>query len=167
MKLSDGSIRKLLDEGSSFTIEPMPKDAQFQPCSVDLMLGSSFCWPDQDDRSIVASMIELAPGGFVLANTVETVQINNCFLAQVCGKSSWARRGLLVEAAGLVDPGFSGTITLELFNMSRSPITLRAGHPICQITFERVDWPVVRGYGHAGLNSHYQGQRKATPGAYL
>lgn len=168
MKMSDGSIRKLVEAGT-IGIDPAPGDSQFQSCSVDLMLGTSFCWPRKEtrDHQVVVSEITVPVHGFVLASTRERITLNDSFLGEVCGKSSWARRGLLVEAAGLVDPGFSGTITLELFNMSERPLLLRAGHAICQITFERVDWPVVRPYGHPGLGSHYQGQTKATPGARL
>lgn len=160
MKLSDGTIIQEM-EGGAFSIEPRPKDSQIQPCSVDLSLGNSWCWPD-GDHLVGVNYLSLAPGRFILATTLEKITLGRWYMAQVHGKSSWARRGLLVEAAGLVDPGFSGTITLELFNMNRTPIPLSAGDPICQITFERVDCLVDRPYGTPGLNSHYQDQSGAT-----
>lgn len=165
MKLSDGSIRKLIDRGE-ITLSPPPSDRNFQPVSVDLTLSTSFCRPNEEGqgRSIFTSDTTLEPGGFLLASTQERIKLGNNLMGQVHGKSSWARLGLLVEAAGLVDPGFDGRITLELFNMSHRPLVLSAGTRICQITFERVDWPVERSYGHADLDNHYQGQTKATPG---
>ena len=65
--------------------------------------------------------------------------------------------------AGLIDPGFSGQVTLELFNVSREPIRLHAGDRIAQITFQRLDQPCGMPYGHPERASKYQGQVGATP----
>jgi len=173
MKLSDGTIRALLDK-SELAIEPYPLDRAFQPCSVDLRLSRSFYVPfsamhkPADHRDIGwlnTSDYVLQPGRFVLGATQEHVRLDRGYVGQVYGKSTLARLGLQVECAGLVDPGFEGTLTLELVNLSPGPIPLTAGMPICQITFERLDWPATRPYGHPELNSHYQGQVKATPAA--
>lgn len=82
---------------------------------------------------------------------------------RVEGKSSWARQGLIVHAAGFVDPGFRGQLTLELFNMSAEYIPLEYGAPIAQISFDFMDWPAQRPYGHPELRSRYQGQIGPTP----
>ena len=51
------------------------------------------------------------------------------------GKSSLGRLGLIVHAtAGFVDPGWKGTLTLELNNLTRVPIKLYAGLPIAQLS---------------------------------
>lgn len=160
MKMSDRSLRALA-LGGQMLIEPEPMDGQWQPCSVDLLLGTSFKWLEPGYR-LVTDCIVLPPHTFLLATTKETVWLDKGFMGQVHGKSSWARKGLAVESAGLVDPGFRGQLTLELFNMSTSPIPLAAGKPICQLTVERLDWPADRPYGTEGLGSHYQGQRGAT-----
>jgi dCTP deaminase len=55
-----------------------------------------------------------------------------------------------------VDPGFAGTITLELFNANRLPIRLAAGRRICQIVFARMDSAASRPYA-----GKYQNQREA------
>ena len=57
------------------------------------------------------------------------------------------RLGLLIHStAGYVDPGFSGTITLELSNVARLPITIYPGMPIGQISFFRMTTPVASPY---------------------
>lgn len=155
MKLSDGTMMKLVETGE-LGIDPDPEDVQWQPCSIDLRLGTSFMRIGgprvRNDR------MSVTPGEFLLASTKERVRMGRTFMGEVHGKSSWARRGLQVHAAGLLDPGFEGQITLELFNMSDRTIPLRAGDFICQMTVERLDWPATRPYGHPSLNSHYQHQ---------
>ena len=55
----------------------------------------------------------LQPNDFVLAQTIEKVQIPSNIVGIVEGRSSFGRLGLLVHAtAGYIDPGFEGNITL-------------------------------------------------------
>ena len=77
------------------------------------------------------------------------------------------RLGLIVHAtAGFCDPGWKGTLTLELANLTRIPIRLYGGLPIAQLSFMTLDAPALRPYGHEQLGSHYQGQVEATPSRY-
>jgi deoxycytidine triphosphate deaminase len=81
--------------------------------------------------------------------------------------SSIGRLGLVVHAtAGFVDPGFVGTLTLEITNFNSVPIVLRPGLPICQLSFMALDRPAERPYGHPDLGSHYHGQVEATESRY-
>jgi deoxycytidine triphosphate deaminase len=81
--------------------------------------------------------------------------------------SSLGRLGLIVHAtAGFCDPGWRGTLTLELNNLTRVPIKLYPGLPIAQLSFMALDRPALRPYGSPGLGSHYQGQRAATESRY-
>ena len=68
--------------------------------------------------------------------------------------------------AGFCDPGWQGTLTLELNNLTRVPIKLYPGLPIAQLSFMMLDRPAVRPYGSPELGSHYQGQRAATASRY-
>ncbi len=82
-------------------------------------------------------------------------------------QSSLGRLGLIVHAtAGFVDPGFSGTLTLEITNLTRVPIVLWPGKPIAQLSFMTLDRPAERPYGHPDLGSHYHGQLEATESRY-
>ena len=81
--------------------------------------------------------------------------------------SSLGRLGLIVHAtAGFVDPGFKGTLTLEITNLTRVPIILWPGKPIAQLSFMTLDRPAERPYGHPDLGSHYHGQVEATESRY-
>ena len=69
--------------------------------------------------------------------------------------------------AGFVDPGFKGTLTLEITNLTRVPIKLYPGLLIAQLSFMALDAPAERPYGSAALGSHYQGQLAATESRYM
>ena len=180
--LSDGTIRRLLAEGR-VRIEPFD-DSMVQPASVDLRLGTSFrvfhnhritaidlADPPRnltehvevdDDESFV-----IHPGEFVLGRTQERVELPDDIVARIEGKSSLGRLGLIVHAtAGFVDPGFKGTLTLEITNLTRVPIILWPGKPIAQLSFMTLDRPAERPYGHPDLGSHYQSQVDATESRY-
>ena len=103
------------------------------------------------------------PGEFVLGRTLEWVELPDDIVARIEGKSSLGRLGLIVHAtAGFVDPGFKGTLTLEITNLTRVPIKLYPGLLIAQLSFMALDAPAERPYGSAELGSHYQGQVAAT-----
>ncbi len=68
----------------------------------------------------------LEPGGFVLAQTLETVHIPNDLVGFVEGRSSWARCGITIHVtAPKIDPGFDAPITLEMANFSKVTVFLR------------------------------------------
>jgi dCTP deaminase len=107
------------------------------------------------------------PGEFCLGRTLEWVELPDDIVARIEGKSSLGRLGLIVHAtAGFCDPGWKGTLTLELNNLTRVPIILHPGLEIAQLSFMMLDRPAVRPYGSPELGSHYQGQRAATASRY-
>lgn len=180
--LSDSTIRRLIGEGR-IGIDPF-EDAMVQPASVDLRLGDSFgvCRAHRIERVDLgdppADFTEqvtvpsgepfvIHPGEFCLGTTAEVIRLPADILARVEGKSSIGRLGLTVHVtAGFIDPGFEGEITLEFCNLTRVPLLLRPGKAICQVSFETMDRPADRPYGHPDLGSHYQGQRGATASRY-
>jgi len=81
----------------------------------------------------------LHPGRFVLASTLEWLRFPSTLGGYVGGKSTWARRGLIIETAAGIHPGFSGCLTLELANVGEVPIKIRPGMKICQIFVHSVE----------------------------
>lgn len=167
MVLSDGTIRRMLDDGS-LTIDPI-EDSQIQPASVDIRLGRTFSIVEDSSSGIVTMDREityktigtdrylLLPGQFVLATTMEYFALPDDLTAFVEGRSSLGRMGLFIQNAGWVDPGFEGEITLELFNANRCAIELTSGRRVGQLVFARMDAAAQRPY-----RGKYQGQRGAT-----
>jgi dCTP deaminase len=168
--LSDGTIRQLLNE-HRIKITPAPPESAFQPASVDLTLGRRFRVMEKGESTIytlprrVSPMVVydeflLSPGVPVLAHTEEIIAIPSDIVARVEGKSTWGRRFVMVHmTAGFIDPGFCGQITLEMINLSPDALWLKPGESICQLSFEYMDAPALRAYGHPELGSKYQGQR--------
>lgn len=167
MILSDKAIQSLLKEGT-LSISPLQND-QIQPASVDIRLGNTFSIVEDSSNGILtftnkiaykeihAETYLLLPGQFVLATTKEYISLPNDLTAFVEGRSSLGRMGLFIQNAGWVDPGFSGEITLELFNANRCAIELQAGRRIGQLVFAQMDQAASNPY-----RGKYQGQRGAT-----
>jgi dCTP deaminase len=161
--LSDGTIRALVEAGH-IRIEPWDP-GMVQPASVDLRLGNSFRVfhnhritavdlgdpPSELTEPVIVEddgTFVIHPGEFCLGRTEEWVE-------------------LVVHAtAGFCDPGWRGTLTLELANFNSVPIILRPGLPIAQLSFMALDRPAERPYGHPELGSHYAGQVEATESRY-
>lgn len=81
----------------------------------------------------------LHPGQFVLAKTFEYVDIPTDLLGRLGGRSSLARQGIVVHAtASVVDPGYTGRLTLELTNFGSLPVKLYPRQRVAAITLERV-----------------------------
>jgi dCTP deaminase len=180
--LSDGTIRRLVEEGR-IKIDPWDP-GMIQPASIDLRLGTSFrvfhnhklpaidlAEPPQGVTELVEVGVDqsfvIHPGEFVLGTTEERVELPDDIVARIEGKSSLGRLGLIVHAtAGFVDPGFKGTLTLEITNLTRVPIVLWPRKPIAQLSFMTLDRPAERPYGHPDLGSHYHEQVQATESRY-
>jgi dCTP deaminase len=154
MILSDRDIRVALDF-KEIEISPMPSDDAFQPSSIDLRLGEGFI--SIDGTKLADKQITVQPNDFLLASTLESVQLPSGIVAKLEGKSSIGRKGIFVHVtAGYVDPGWKGRLTLEIYNASSEPYVLKSGDKICQIRFMRLSSPVERMYGDSELGSHYQ-----------
>jgi|SRR5580704_11114406 dCTP deaminase len=81
----------------------------------------------------------LHPGEFVIGITLEWLKFPFDLSGYVTGRSSWGRRGLIIETAAGIHPGFTGCLTLELANVGAAPIKLSPGMLICQIFLHLVD----------------------------
>lgn len=99
----------------------------------------------------IRERVVLRPGDFALASTVERFTMPNDLIARVADKSSWARKGLAVQNT-VIEPGWTGWLTLELTNHGPNPLKILEGSPIAQIIFELLDEPTEQPY--AGKYQH-------------
>jgi len=182
MILSDRDIRAELEAGR-IVIDPFVPDA-VQPSSVDLHLGNRFrvfrnnrtaVIDPREEQPELTELVEIAgdepfilhPNEFVLGATFERVALPDDLVARLEGKSSLGRLGLLIHStAGYVDPGWEGTLTLELSNVANLPIKLYDCMKIGQISFQRLSSAVEVGYGDARIGSKYRGQTDPTASRY-
>lgn len=152
-------------EKDPLVISPRPDLVELKRtggASVDLRLGTWFMamkarrhsvldvYDQKDDAPTVADLTNryyvpfggkfiLHPRSFVLAVTLEWIRIPHSLAGMVTGKSSWGRRGLIIETAPGIHPGFTGCLTLELSNVGEIPIAISPGTQICQLFLHRLD----------------------------
>lgn len=156
--LSDWQIRARC-EGSSM-VTPFDPDL-LNPASIDVRLGPNLLVEVEHTRELqLLSILDsnasapywLAPGEFVLAETIETFSLPSDIAAQFMLKSSRAREGLEHLMAGYCDPGWHGSkLTLELHNSRRlHSIPIWHGMRIGQMVMHRMDQPPLRSYAETG-----------------
>lgn len=114
---------------------------------------------ESDTCRTVADEFVLRQGQFVLAHSLETLNIPRDCLGLVKDKSSLARCGLTVQNTVLEPEWLQGQITLEIFNNGPRPVLLRAGQGIAQVVFLR-GAPCFVSY--ADRKGKYQGQTGVT-----
>jgi len=153
--LSDREIKKALKE-KRLRIDGI-KQEDVSVASVDLSLGSEFrvfkhtevTHVDTKEglKEELTELIKIPegkaftihPGEFVLANTKEYISLPSDLVARLDGRSSLGRLGIVIHStAGSVDPGFEGTLVLEIANISKVPVKMWPGIKICRLTFEEL-----------------------------
>jgi dCTP deaminase len=82
----------------------------------------------------IAQRRVLRKGDFCIASTVEKFNMPDDLLAQVADKSTWARQGLSAFNT-IIEPGWSGFLTVELVNLGDETLVIPEGAPIAQILF--------------------------------
>jgi dCTP deaminase len=80
----------------------------------------------------------LHPGSVALVPTLEWLKLPPDLMGTVTARSTWAREGLNIATATLIEPNYEGIATLELSNLGRIPISLYPGLRIAQIAFVQV-----------------------------
>lgn len=179
MVLSDRDIKKYIQAGKIKITPDLDLDTQLGACSVDLRLGDVFMVFEHsrhpyvdlkafDDVSSLMREIKvpsgepfiMQPREFVLASTIEHIELDVDVLARLEGRSSLGRLGIIVHGTSSVfDPGWRGHATLELGNLGIMPVALYAAMKICSFTFEQLSSPVDVPY-YAKKGQKYAGQQK-------
>lgn len=186
MRFADVDIRVALAAGR-LRIDPPLGEREIGAASVDLQLSNTFlvfspgraAFVDlapfdshkQDDLNRLMEVVEIShteafylyPGEFALGVTRQRITLPCDVAGRLDGRSSLARVGLMVHAtAHTVDPGWSGCITLELFNCGRLPLALRAGMRICALSFESLLSPTSKPYA-SQPDAKYKDQTSPLP----
>jgi dCTP deaminase len=162
--LDEAGLRAMIKErdyGKKLVVTPLLSEKQIGPGSIDIRLGASIIIPrrtfvatqdvtDPDRiRQVEKRLYDrvrlkyhspfiLHPNQLILAVTLEYVSMPATVSGQVTSRSSWGRLGLIIATAAIVQPGFKGCLTLELANLSDSPITLYPGLLVGQLVFFEV-----------------------------
>lgn len=158
MILSDQDLKRVIKEGK-LRFKPRLSPDQIGPASIDLKLGSTFKvfktrrqtlldlrdrLPDdftERYRLKEGEPFILHPHSFVLAATKEYILVPDDLVVRIEGKSTLARMGILVHSAGFIDPGYEGTLTLEISNQGDLAVALYPEMYICQIAVHQMSSP--------------------------
>ncbi len=113
--------------GNRFTVLRRRRDVQHDPLAPEADVATEEFFVSFRDQFV------LHPGHLVLGTTLEWFHFPLDMMAYVVGRSIWGRRGLLIATATAVQPGSTGTITLELSNTGEISVALKPGVRIGQL----------------------------------
>ena len=142
-------------------------EPSIQPGSYDVRLGTSFKRPTAssikaytgfdeilDYESINAPEgIIIKPHSFLLGTTVEIVNIPKDICALLQGRSLVGRMGLIVTP-GWIDAGYSGTISIQIYNTSEVAVMFPTRERVAQLIFMRMTNSCEAGYSGVYQNSY-------------
>jgi len=155
---------KTKDKGCKIFFTPMIDiERQVSPTAIDIRLGTQFilfrrtkfpildvCESAPEDLNwkigryqekvfvTLGEKLVLHPQQLILGGSLEYIRLPNDLVAEVIGRSSWGRLGLVISAATLVHPSYAGVITLELANEGDTPIALYPGTRIAQLVLYKL-----------------------------
>ncbi|MCP4704837.1 MAG: dCTP deaminase [candidate division Zixibacteria bacterium] len=155
------SRMSLADYKTKLVVTPLLNEEQVGPASIDIRLGSSIIIPrktymdkqDVTDQKMIREVEErlyersrlrhnskfiLHPNQLILGVTYEYLSLPYDLCCTIASRSSWGRLGLVIATAAMVQPGYKGCLTLELVNLSESPIALYPGLTVGQLIFHEV-----------------------------
>lgn len=162
--LSDKTLKKLISKGKLVITNIQEKD--IQPASIDICISNDFLKLSELHTNIENEDVTIQqniyigkgkpvhyqsqtipdnewfcikPGEFVLASAKSYLKIPTNIVGRIEGKYNIGRQGLLIQNTGIIDPGYEGKITLELFNITKSNIYIKPGQNIAQIMFFYMD----------------------------
>ncbi|HEU5414386.1 MAG TPA: dCTP deaminase [Candidatus Angelobacter sp.] len=148
-----------VDEEQNLVITPLlfkDKNDIFDADSVDLRLGCHFLLPktldqpyfspDRSSATMLHTRVHVPLGQFlvvpahqtILGATLEFIKLPSDVSGQVLTKSSVARTFIVVETAPWIHPRYRGCLTLEIANVSNTPVLLYPGRLICQLVLMHI-----------------------------
>ena len=124
--------------GKRIGILNLPAGIPIRPLEMDT---SMYSWHESD-------AILIAANSYILAESMETFHLPRDVVGVAVGKSTLARVGVFPNITPL-EPGWRGVLTIEIANLGKHDVILRAGEGIAQILFHRIDDPQAD-YGQLG-----------------
>lgn len=137
-------------EGSIF-LEPLLESSQISSVCVDLRLDVNFLIPLKTNKPVISESnaqmenffdrtyrklgekFVIYPGQYVLANTLEYIRLPRNIHAEIISRLSYDRLG--IHFSTIVNPGYSGVLTLNIKSQAETPVELVVGSRIAQIKF--------------------------------
>lgn len=105
--------------------------------------------------------VVIKPVEYYLASTLEIINTPKDLMPVLFSRTSLFRAGLLLLNSK-TDPGYKGTLTMGLKNLSKFDVKLQMGARICNIVFYKIDGQTVeyRGQHQGGRVSHHEEEQQ-------
>jgi len=105
--------------------------------------------------------IVIKPGDYYLVSTVEVINTPKDLMPVVYPRTSLFRAGLLLLNSK-TDPGYKGTLTMGLKNLSEFDVKLQLGARICNIVFFKIEGKttIYRGQHQGGRISPHEEEQQ-------
>lgn len=118
---------------------------------IDPLNFSEKCFVEKEGDYVI-----IPPNSYLLGSTIETFCIPRNVMVIAVGKSTWARAGAIVNVTP-IEPGFAGSVVVEISNSTPLPMKIHAGHGIAQFLFFESDEACEISYADKG--GKYQNQK--------
>src|ERR1700687_4379311 len=146
----------ITDQGSLVVTPILDRDEVFDSDSLDLRLGCYFLLPKTPPQAYlhpgshpsehsnlrvhipIRKYLVVPAHQTVLGATLEFVKLPYDVSGQILTKSSVARTFIVIETAPWIHPNYRGCLTLEIANVSNTPVLLYPGLPIAQLILLQV-----------------------------
>jgi dCTP deaminase len=147
-----GRLNLPITDNRSLVISPLLQaKAAFDADSVDLRLGTHFLlprtlprpffYPGSKSSKLGHQRVHVPLGHYlvvsahetVLGSTLEFVKLPFDVSGQILTKSSVARTFVVIETAPWIHPEYRGCLTLEIANVSNTPLLLYPGRLVAQL----------------------------------
>lgn len=162
MYLQKENILELIQSGQLIIRPLLDESKQINEMSIDLRLGYDFLVAIQgrepfidatrhnenvkpiqsffqETRRRLGDTFILHPNQTVLTTSLEYIKLPSNVYAIVTMRSSFARLGMMLST--IVQPGYSGCVSLELTNLNRNPINITVGSRIVQVRLAKLENP--------------------------
>lgn len=144
----------------SYGLGPYGYDLRLDRTYKKIKPGTSILDPhrmrETDFQTLTEDPIQIAPGAYILARSVEYFRMPKKIVGLVFGKSTYARAGILVNVTPL-EPEWCGFLTISIANTSPVPAVLYPLEGVAQVIFlESDDLPL---FSYKDLNGKYNDQQ--------
>lgn len=112
-------------------------------------------------EALVGDWVVIKPGEYYLVSTLEIINTPKDLMPVVYPRTSLFRAGLLLLNSK-TDPGYRGTLTMGLKNLSEFEVKLQMGARICNIVFVKIEGQTVayRGQHQGGRISPHEEEKQ-------
>jgi dCTP deaminase len=178
--ITNKELNDIISKGK-LKVDPTIDNSSIGVSSIDLHLGDVIteikkfdgitirpgkAYPDGIfNTTIVGNSLIIKPNELILALTKERLTMPLEYSGFVEGRSTYARFGISIHVtAPLIEPGFSGQITLEITNNGPNKVELVPNEDaICQLIFFSLSSPVPNNLANL---VKYKDQKSGVPRTY-